>query len=165
MFKYQLRTTDWLLIGWGNERFPPTQKLVVWVDVSPFPTGAIVRFHNISFRGKEIRLWSYLSWFFPTSDGLKFPWSRPTNLPPKGCLAPPNNNRYNGHFWAKAMVQKTDPASPERLMMRTTKAHQVLAEVRLEWIRWPKKGWEKFHVPTVGVKNGQTHQHLQRGAN
>ena len=29
---------------------------------------------------------------------------------------------------AKAMVQKTDPASPERLMMRTTKAHQVLAE-------------------------------------
>ncbi|CAE7818198.1 FTSH5 [Symbiodinium sp. CCMP2456] len=27
-----------------------------------------------------------------------------------------------------AMVQKTDPASPERLMMRTTKAHQVLAE-------------------------------------
>lgn len=28
-----------------------------------------------------------------------------------------------------AMVQKTDPASPERLLMRTTKAHQVLAEV------------------------------------
>ncbi|CAE7215724.1 Tgs1 [Symbiodinium sp. CCMP2592] len=28
----------------------------------------------------------------------------------------------------EAMVQKTDPASPERLMMRTTKAHQVLAE-------------------------------------
>eukprot|EP00913_Durusdinium_trenchii_P029759 g27888.t1 len=27
-----------------------------------------------------------------------------------------------------AMVQKTDPASPERLMMRTTKAHQVLVE-------------------------------------
>ena len=28
------------------------------------------------------------------------------------------------------MVQKTDPASPERLMMRTTRAHQVLAEAQ-----------------------------------
>jgi len=43
---------------------------------------------------------------------------------------PSLNNFHRGLL--EAMVQKTDPASPERLMMRTTKAHQVLAEVLRE---------------------------------
>lgn len=66
------------------------------------------------------------------------------------------NNFHRGLL--KAMVQKTDPASPERLMMRTTKAHQVLAEVLFGSSSMTKKGgWEKFHVPKGWVKQKKCH--------